>query len=157
MAKWKKNQFIKKMKRKFILGIGIALFLITTFAFLLNQYLFFIQKEERLSKKTDFKDFSISYLKQNRCEKIPRIEKNDVVYYFDCLDMVYVSFGETKISFEEAIERGYLTLPNLLDSTTFKNKEEESSVYEKRKTGTYPYQIVVLEKDAQIEVTLRSI
>jgi len=151
MKKRQKIKQIRKLKKKFFLAICGSFFIIFFLLVLLNSYLFEIQKEERLSKKSDFKNYKITYIKENRCQKKERIKKENISYIFDCLDMVYVTFGTTKITLEEAIEKNYLDLATLLENTTLIGKEENASIYEKKpKKEEDPYLIKILEEEKTI-------
>lgn len=153
--KKRKTKLFQKWKKRIFLTIFLSFFLLFLIMILLNSYLFVIQKQERLSKKKEFKNFKITYIKENRCQRKEKIKRESITYYFECLDMVYVTYGLTKITFEEAIQKDYLNLPLLLENTTLIGKEGDASIYEKknRKEGD-EYRIKILEGEETIVTIL---
>ena len=122
---------------------------------MLNGYLFDLQKESRLSKKKEFNDFELYYTKNSRCETKEQFKIDSVTYFYDCLDIVYLKYGETELTLKEAMEKEYINLKMLLESTTFEGKEEEASVYaSKLLRGKEPYKIKLKECDGETFVTI---
>jgi len=147
MKKRKRVKKFRKLQKKFFFQIIFLLTILLLILIVLDSYLFHIRREEWLSKKSDFKDYSVSFIQENRCQLKERIQKNNITYYTYCFDMVYVHFGGIQLTLEEAIEKDYLTLASFLENTIQLNDEGDYSVYEKKRNQDFPYLIKVNEKD----------
>ncbi len=153
--KKKKIVAIRKIKKSIISTILFLSLSILCLFFVLEGYLFCIQKDSRLSKKEEFNDFELHYSTNNRCEVKEIFKKESITYFYDCLDIVYLKYGEIELRLEEAIEKEYINLKMLLESTTFDGREGESSIYiSKPHRGKEPYKIKLTETKEGTFVTI---
>ena len=116
---------LKKTKRV----VWLIFFLVVLLLFLatvgLQNYLYRIQQDERLSGVENYLDYKITVREQNRKEKKLRFQYNNDNYYYDGIDEIFISYGSTTAFLEEIIEKEYLMLKNILDSMVFVDSDED--------------------------------
>lgn len=123
----------------FILGCLLIL------SFFLNTYLLKLQRKERLEKIDDYTTYELSYEPQKRCQLKEKFVFEDKTFYFDCVDEVYLSYGSTKMTLEEALKNKYLTFDDLKNGLLEEETDEEI-FFEHDKTKTTPEYRFVLNK-----------
>ena len=95
-----------------ILMIGLLL-IITSISILLNWHLFSIQKIERLDKIKDYTEYKIKldYLNDTDIHYEKLIyENDDARFYLSGVKEMYVYYGSTQTTLQNALEKGYITL-----------------------------------------------
>ena len=108
------------------------------FAFIANG-----KRKERLEKIGDYTSYELSYEPQKRCQLKEKFTFEDKTFYFDCVDEVYLSYGSTKMTLEEALKNKYLTFADLTTGL-FEEETDEEIFYEHEKTKTtQEYRFVV--------------
>lgn len=156
MARKKKNVFVKKSKRKLFFLFFFFLLLLFFLFFFLEYRLYELQREERLLKVKDYTSYTLSYQKQNRCQKREVFSKENTHYYYDCLDNVYLTYGSVETTLEEVILNDLLSLDVLLSRMQKWDSEIEGiTEYTKASTNvSMGYKILVDERDEQTKIFL---
>ena len=146
----KKTNYLAKQKRTVYLLLIFILGCILVLSFFLNTYLLELQRKERLEKIGDYTNYELSYEPQKRCQLKEKFIFEDKTFYFDCVDEVYLSYGSTKMTLEEALKNKYLTFEDLTTGL-FEEETDEEIFYEHDKTKTtQEYRFVVNKEKSTI-------
>lgn len=126
----KKNKKINTTK-KTIYVLSFSLFLILTLVvFSLDNYLFTIQRTERLSKLENYDNFTMTANFEKRCQNHEIMRFDEKKLYYDCIDQIYIHYGSISLFLEEALEKEYITIESLLSHTIkMPSQEKDSSIY----------------------------
>lgn len=126
----KKNKKISATKKTIAL-LSFSLFLILALViFSLDNYLFTIQRTERLSKLENYDNFTMTANFEKRCQNHEIMTIDGKKLYYDCIDQIYVHYGSISLFLEEALEKEYITIESLLSHTIkMPSKEETTSIY----------------------------
>ena len=84
-----------------------------------------VDEKERLEKIDDYTTYELSYEPQKRCQLKEKFVFEDKTFYFDCVDEVYLSYGSTKMTLEEALKNKYLTFDDLKNGLLEEETDEE--------------------------------
>lgn len=145
-----KTNYLAKQKRTVYLILIFILGCIFVLSFFLNTYLLKLQRKERLEKIGDYTSYELSYEPQKRCQLKEKFTFEDKTFYFDCVDEVYLSYGSTKMTLEEALKNKYLTFDDLTTGL-FEEETDEEIFYEHDKTKTtQEYRFVVNKEKSTI-------
>ena len=97
--------YLKKTKRvAWVLFFFVVLLLFVTTLGLQN-YLYRIQQDERLSGIDNYLDYNISVRTQNRREKKFKFQYENDNYYYDGIDEIFISYGSTTAFLVEIITK----------------------------------------------------
>ena len=126
----KKNKKINTTK-KTIYVLSFSLFLLLALViFSLDNYLFTIQRIERLSKLENYDNFTMTAHFENRCQNHEIMRFDEKKLYYDCIDQIYIHYGSISLFLEEALEKVYITIESLLSHTIkMPSQEKDSSIY----------------------------
>lgn len=147
VADLEKTHALRRVKRRvFLLFLGLCL--LTAFlVFLLNYYLYCLQRVERIEKIDDYTSYTISYHKQNRCQVKEKFRYDGYTYYYDCLENVYLNYGSTQMTLEEAITGEYLSLSRFIANLKVEYQDEQV-VYTKLPSSiTEGYKVIITDNN----------
>ena len=116
--KYFKKKFIK-MKFKLVILAFALLIVMCSIGIFLNYHLFIIQKIERLNKVRDYAEYKIKLdFLTDSDEYNERLiyETEDERFYLSGVKEIYVYYGSTNTTLQDAFEKGYLTLEILKDN-----------------------------------------
>lgn len=117
---------LKKTKRiAWVLFFFVVLLLLVTTLGLQN-YLYRIQQDERLSGIDNYLDYNITVRTQNRREKKCQFQYETDNYYYDGIDAIFISYGSTTAFLKEMIEKEYLTLNDIIKNMVLIPTSEEN-------------------------------
>jgi len=124
----------KKIRRQKWLICGSIFFTVIAILFVsivMCNHLYSIRKIERLKKVEDYTKFTLTMRLSNRCdeEEITLFVHEDVVYKTKCFKEIYVFYGSTFLSLEEAYEKNYFKLKDIFYHM-IRTKGEEYDTYE---------------------------
>ncbi len=140
-----KTHALRKQKRSiFLLFLGLCL-LTVLLVFLLNYYLYCLQRLERIEKIDDYTDYTISYYEQNRCQTKEKFKYDGYTYYYDCLENVYLNYGSTQMTLEEAITGEYLSLSSFISNLKVEYQENQIVYTKSASSITSGYQVIITE------------
>lgn len=129
--------------------IVFILLLLTVCTLSLQQYLYHIQTEERIRKIEDATDFVITIHPQKRSTKTYQFEHENTYYYFEGIEQVYVSYGTTKIFFEDAIKKGLISIKSVINNCVLETEEANYKKYQHiNKDNSKNYYVTVIEGDS---------
>lgn len=136
----KKRKFHFKMKKTLWL-ISLNVLLVFFLAILcLDNYLYQIQREERLSKVENYNDFTMTFHEENRCQNHQIMNINNQKLIYNCIDQIYIHYGSVTIFLNYALENNYITLDDILSHTikidNKENKDIKVYLYENKKTNS---------------------
>ncbi len=137
----KKTRFRFKL-RKTIIFISLTIMLLFFLAVLsLDNYLYKIQREERLSKIENYSEFTITVNEEKRCQNRKIIDIGNKSLNFYCFDQVYIHYGSVTIFLIDALKNNYITIEDILSHTTkiedgLKNGGVNVYIYENKKSNT---------------------
>ena len=99
-----------------------------------------------------------SYQKQNRCEKKLKFSFDDISYYYDCLDEVYIHYGSTKATLKEVITKEYLSFNDFIKNLhEIESEEENVRVFvHSSSNDEYSYKVKLSKTEETTEVTIAS-
>lgn len=146
------RRIIRKNKFVIFLSMLVSLFIICIIFLVLTNYLHVIRNKERLLRVEDYSKFSISYNKQNRCKETKKFtfsyyDGTVDTYYYQCMYDVYLSYGSTTISLENALNNEYINFHEVLDGSRKVFSKDNVAIYNSRKGSKYQYSIMVITKD----------
>ncbi len=127
----KKPKHRFKIKKTFYL-VSIFIFLLFALVtFSLNNYLFTIQRTERLSKLENYENFTMTANFESRCQNHEIMTIDDKKIYYECIDQIYIHYGTISLFLQEALEKEYITIESILSHTIKmpSKKEESFSIY----------------------------
>ncbi len=110
---------IKMLKFKLVILIFCLLLVIISIGVFLNYHLFTIQKIERLNKIRDYTEYKIKleFLEDNEQKNEKLIYETDKErFYLSGVKEIYVYYGSTFTTLQNALEKEYLTLEILKDN-----------------------------------------
>ena len=116
--KYFKKKFIK-MKFKLVILAFALLIVMCSIGIFLNYHLFIIQKIERLNKVRDYAEYKIKLdFLTDSDEYNERLiyETEDERFYLSGVKEIYVYYGSTNTTLQDAFEKGYLNLEILKDN-----------------------------------------
>lgn len=149
--KRRREKYLKKQKHLVIYTILLILIVILLLGLLLDKHLYDLQREERISKIEDYRNFHLSYQEQNRCKLEEKFQIEDTTIYYDCLEEVYIKYGSTLTTLKDVMESGYLTVKDILSQT----KEGEDGIYYHSATkDAMGYQIKLIENEESSKVII---
>ena len=123
----KKETKVKKPKRVIYL-LSFCLFLLLVFIiFSLDNYLFTIQRTERLSKLENYDNFTMTAHFENRCQNHEIMTIDEKTLYYECIDQIYIHYGSMSVFLKEALEKEYVTIESILSHTIKISSQEEGS------------------------------
>lgn len=136
----KKRKIYFKIKQTMLL-ISLNVLLIFFLAILcLSNYLYQIQREERLSKLENYNDFTMTFHEENRCQNHQVMNIDNKKLFFNCIDQIYVHYGSVTIFLNYALENNYITLNDILTHTikidNKENKDIKVYLYENKKANS---------------------
>lgn len=136
----KKRKFHFKMKKTLWL-ISLNVLLVFFLAILcLDNYLYQIQREERLSKVENYNDFTMTFHEENRCQNHQIMNINNQKLIYNCIEQIYIHYGSVTIFLNYALENNYITLDDILSHTikidNKENKDIKVYLYENKKTNS---------------------
>ena len=143
-----KKTYLQKQKRRMYFVLIFILTCILILSFFLNTYLLELQRKERMDKISDYTDYELMYEPQNRCQVKNKFTFEEYTYLFNCVDEVYLSYGSTKMTLEEALENHYLTFKDLTIGLVEEETDEELIYTHDKTKNSKGYQFIVnkLEK-----------
>ena len=123
---WYGDKLLKENKRvAWVLFFFVVLLLFVTTLGLQN-YLYRIQQDERLTGIDNYLDYNISVRTQNRREKKFKFQYENDNYYYDGIDEIFISYGSTTAFLEEIITKKYLALKDIINNMVLIPTEEEN-------------------------------
>ena len=147
MADLMKTHALRKQKRSiFLLFLGLCL-LTVLLVFLLNYYLYCLQRLERIEKIDDYMDYTISCHKQNRCQVKEKFWYDGYTYYYDCLENVFLNYGTTQMTLEEAIMGEYLSLNRFVSNLKVEYQEGQVVYTKPTSSIAHGYQVIIKENN----------
>ncbi len=154
----KKSSIFIKLKLKFVLLLFTIFFILFLFSFLLLNYLYDVQRIERLEKIEDYTDFVLSYDELNRCVNKDAFTLDNTTFIYECVDEVYLYYGSTKATLEEVLKSHYLSLDDILKSMKKNtNYDENTTLYTRIPTDKRKgYQFEVETQENSSIVTFRA-
>lgn len=123
------KKFIRQKRKFFFLFFLFMALLFILIYFSLMNYLYQIQRTERLSKLDEDETYTLSYSKQNRCKTSYIFTYDNYKYYYDCLNEVYISYGSTGVFLQDALNNKYVTLDDLITDTVKKTVNSNKTIY----------------------------
>ena len=120
----------KKMhSKKTVVLLSFFLFLLlVVVVFSLDNYLYVIQRKERLSKLDNYDNFTMTAHFENRCQDREIMEVDEKKIVFSCIDQIYIHYGSVSLFLEDALNNEYITIDSLLSHTIKRsNKEKEDT------------------------------
>lgn len=147
------KQMITKQKKIVYMGLILSIVLAILVLLIFNNFLFYIQRMERLSKVEDNNGIvTLRYKKQANCQDRYVYTIDDTMVYYDCLDTVYISYGNTTAFLENALKRKYVTLEDLTKNTWQEKLESNLTLYYDNKKES-PFTLLVDERENKKKVT----
>lgn len=143
-----KKNYLKRQKRTVYFILIFILTSVLLLTFFLNTYLLNLQRKERLQKINDYTEYELLYEPQKRCQLKNKFVFEGYTYVFSCVDEVYLSYGSTKMTLEEALENKYLTFKDLTLSLTM-TKNDMETIYTHHKSKTSSAYCFVLNEEAK--------
>ena len=122
----------KKMhsKKTFVLLSFFLFLLLVVAVFSLDNYLYVIQRKERLSKLDNYDNFTMTAYFENRCQDREVMEVDEKKIIFSCIDQIYIHYGSVSLFLEDALNNEYITIDSLLSHTIKRsNKAEATALY----------------------------
>ena len=153
----KKNKGIIRSIASKVWLISILFLLLTILLFLsFPNYLFELQTTERLLKVKDYTEYKISVTKQKRPEYKLKFNYNDHNFYYDGIEEINISYGSTKTTIENILNKGFITYEEFMIKTTKENETEEEVTYAYRERPTKDILFLIIEKKDSNEIIFKS-
>ncbi len=139
----KKTKCLRQQKKCMFYLLLIELFVVGSICLFLNYYLHAIQRQERISKITDYTSYTLTYETQKRCQTKEKFSYDGYTYYYDCMNEVFLNYGSTQMTLKEAITKEYLTLNDLTNHLK-KESIDDQVIYTHVNTNvTKGYQFII--------------
>lgn len=93
---------------------------------LLNKHLFKIQGIERLEKLKDYSEFRLELQPKENCTMKDKLiyQNDEMSFYTTCLNEVYVIYGTTPTTLQNALTKGYIDMDLLTDNAILDKFED---------------------------------
>ena len=135
-----------------ILFLFLAILLLLSFP----NYLFKLQNNERLLKIKDYTEFKIKVTNQARPEYRLKFNYKDHDFYYDGIEEVIISYGSTKTTIDNVLNKEFLTYEDFMIRSTKESETDEEVTYAYRDRATKDILFWVIEKKNTNEIIFKN-
>lgn len=124
------RKILSSSKRSWLLLICLFLSLIGSFVMMLSKHLLEVQIDSRLSKASKENEVLVfTYLPSEDHKRVLIYEKDLYHYYYYDIDSANVHYESTYTSFQNALEKEYISIENMIDGTVKKDGLKNINIY----------------------------